>query len=185
MGLGKSGGGEAEGIVGALHSRRCGFVLPGDPRCAGQACQGQITVPEDGCMWERNDRRITTRGQSHEREKVLFAHCFVFQPPSAVFTATPCLKCVRQLCQNNRRKIWPTKKRKRKRICVSPPGVCGMHISLARPGSLLVSLYIFQPFSPSACNSSGCFWPSGSRRCNAKLCRLALPLRCQGWACLA
>lgn len=46
VGLGKSGGGEeAEGIVGALHSRRCGFVLPGDPRCAGQACQGQITVP--------------------------------------------------------------------------------------------------------------------------------------------
>lgn len=62
---------------------------------------------------------------------------------------------------------------KKKRFCVSPPGVCGMHISLARPGSLLVSLFIFQPFSPSACNSSGCFGPSGSRRCNAKLCRFS------------
>lgn len=70
VGLGKSGGGEGEGIVGALHTRRCGFVLPGDPRCAAQACQGQITVPEDGCMWERNDRRITTRGQSHECDAV-------------------------------------------------------------------------------------------------------------------
>lgn len=77
VGLGKSGGGEGEGIVGALHTRRCGFVLPGDPRCAAQACQGQITVPEDGCMWERNDRRITTHGQSHECDaKVLVAHCF-------------------------------------------------------------------------------------------------------------
>lgn len=55
------------GIVGVLRSHRCGFVLPGDPRCAEQACQGQITVQGDGCMWELNDRRITTRGQSHER----------------------------------------------------------------------------------------------------------------------
>lgn len=106
VGLGKSGGGEGEGIVGALHTRRCGFVLPGDPRCAAQACQGQITVPEDGCMWERNDRRITTHGQSHECDAVKKSWLLIvfFQPPSAVFTATPCLKCVRQTCRNNRQK---------------------------------------------------------------------------------
>lgn len=37
------GGGEGAGIVGPLYTRRRGFVLPGDPCCAGQACQGQIT----------------------------------------------------------------------------------------------------------------------------------------------
>lgn len=77
MGLGKSGAGEGEGIVGVLHTRRCGFVLPGDPRCAGQACQGQITVPEDECMWERNDRRITTCGQSHECDVVKKSLLFI------------------------------------------------------------------------------------------------------------
>lgn len=44
MGEGK---GVGEGIVGQLHTRWCGFVLPGDPCCAGQACRGQITMPKD------------------------------------------------------------------------------------------------------------------------------------------
>lgn len=41
------GEGEVEGTVRPLHTRWCGFVLPGDPCCAGQACGGQITTLED------------------------------------------------------------------------------------------------------------------------------------------
>lgn len=44
-GIGK---GEGEGIVGLLHTH--GFVLPGDPCCAGQACRVQITTLEDEYM---------------------------------------------------------------------------------------------------------------------------------------
>lgn len=47
VGMGRGGG---KGIVGLLHTRQNGFVLPGDPCCAGQACRGQITTPEDEYM---------------------------------------------------------------------------------------------------------------------------------------
>lgn len=39
--------GKGRGAAGLLHSRRCGFVLPGDPCRAGQACKGQITAEDE------------------------------------------------------------------------------------------------------------------------------------------
>lgn len=75
-------------------------------------------------------------------------------------------------------------------LCVnrSLSGVCGVHILLAQPGSLLVSLFIFQPFlrEPAIPQVAATVEdrPTGSHHCNAKLSHLPLCLWCQQ-ACLA
>lgn len=74
------GRGEGAGIVGPLHTRRRGFVLPGDPCCAGQACQGQIT-DAGGWMyvrtkWQQNNNTGAVVW-AQRGEKVCFAHCFL------------------------------------------------------------------------------------------------------------
>lgn len=67
-------------------------------------------------------------------------------------------------------------------------GVCGVHILLAQPGSLLVSLFVFQPFLrvPAIPQVAATVEdrPTWSHHCNAKLSHLPLCLWCQQ-ACLA
>lgn len=165
-------------------------------------------------MWEQNDGRITTQGTHMYPtwwKKVvcslffgLYQLCFWrwrlvqnMSINSSVFESTFLSKQKKEMC--NKKKsiniqglnctgtfVFCSKKM---HLCVNRLllGVCGVHILLAQPGSLLVSLFIFQPFLrvPAIPQVAAAAEdrPTGSHHCNAKLSRLPLCLWCQQ-ACL-
>lgn len=187
-GGGRQSRGEEEGIVGRLYTRRCGFVLPGGPLLCWTGLQ---RADNQGGGWM--DVRITTRS-SHMCPAwwtkydylIVFWTSFVFwrwrlventSVNSYVFESWQ-YEFSKQQQQQQQKKlhkglgpglrghIYILQQKKKSTLWVRCLllGVCGVHILLAQPGSPLVSLSIFQPFSPSACNSSGCCCSGGQAR---------------------